>query len=132
MNNIKLLDIGAANYTQDQRWCFQRHEIETVLFEPDERSYSALKAKGYEAYNYALGAKPGIRKLHLTRKPECSSASPSPLEERRFALPCCPWPATRWVRRIPLEFVAGEWFCSIGALHRRHLPNHRGSQELRL
>lgn len=73
MDKIKIIDIGAANYEQDERWNFQRHDVETILFEPDERSYLDLKSKGYEAYNFALGSKTGIQSLNLTRKPQCSS-----------------------------------------------------------
>ena len=73
MNTIKILDIGAANHKIENRWRFLGKKIEVILFEPDERSFLKLKYSGHEVYNFALGAKPTVDQLNLTRKPECSS-----------------------------------------------------------
>ena len=66
---IKILEAGAANYSQDKRW----DDAETILFEPDKRSFCELKEQGYEVYNTALGSKSEVKTLNLTRKPELSS-----------------------------------------------------------
>ena len=73
MEKLSILDIGAANFKMDDRWCFLGQEIETILFEPDLRSYKELLKTGKKVYNYALGSSSQKLKLNMTRKPECSS-----------------------------------------------------------
>lgn len=73
MEKIKIADIGAANHSIENRWINLKHDIEIILFEPDQRSYESLIKKGYDVYPKALFSSLGKKTLNLTRKPECSS-----------------------------------------------------------
>jgi FkbM family methyltransferase len=73
MDKILIADIGAANFKIGERWLFLKHEIDVILFEPDERSFKELNSKGIKAHNVALGADETNKTFYCTRKPECSS-----------------------------------------------------------
>ena len=69
---INLLDIGAAN----QRFSEPLNSIPDkyiIGFEPDARSLVSKNNDDVLILPYALAGRDGMRKLYLTRKPECSS-----------------------------------------------------------
>lgn len=70
---IILADIGAANYSIDSRWLGLKHELDVILFEPDQRSCQELINQGFTTYPHALYKEAEKKTLYLTKKPQCSS-----------------------------------------------------------
>lgn len=71
---IGLVDIGASGGVED-RWLEVEENLKTFLFEPDKRSYEALKSHKYveEIFPVGLGEKETKKTLYLCRKPQASS-----------------------------------------------------------
>ena len=74
--SLTLIDIGAAGNIEP-RWLNVSNNLNYIGFEPDNRSIELLtndyNCKNYKIYPNALWNNNSKLKLHLTKKPECSS-----------------------------------------------------------
>jgi len=75
-NPITIIDVGAAGGIH-KRWKKINKYLKAYCFEPDKRSYEKLSDDANIIYrNIGLNNKKSIVKLHLTKKPTCSSIYP--------------------------------------------------------